>query len=238
LADHFLLKTQQNEVFAAIRAAGLNPADFAWADVQTETTKASYLALADMRVPLLTHEPTQGYFIFDFDAAHDHHYAIYAPGVERPEERINATVWANELGYVRQWLKNLTREWTAPNFWEEFSRQRELVAGIGAEVGNTPFTAEEQAEIARQLNEAKQYVRQTHQLTAGQYETIDARLDYLVDAASRTGRIDWRNAFVGVLLGAAVETVVPPEVIRDVLSLTLRGLGHLFGVDVPGLPGG
>jgi hypothetical protein len=60
---------------------------------------------------------------------------------------------------------------------------------------------------------------------------------YLEDAAARgLGRIDWRNAFVGVMMGVVVEAILPPEVVREVVTLTLRGLAHLFGL--PSLPGG
>lgn len=129
------------------------------------------------------------------------------------------------------------REYTAPDLWGELERQRELVVGEH-EVENTRFTTAEQEQIAGQLREIKSYVRRTYQLTESQYSAIDDRLDYLEEAASRIGRIDWRNAFVGAFLGAVVQAVLPPEPVRDVLNLTLRGLGGLFGVDIPELPRG
>jgi hypothetical protein len=107
----------------------------------------------------------------------------------------------------------ITREWKAPDLWAELQSNKRLVASvaIGA-ADNSPFSPEEKEKIARQLTEIKTYVRRTHKLTEDQYTTIDARLDYLIDAAERgMGRIDWRNAFVGAFLGAVVQAVLPPS---------------------------
>jgi hypothetical protein len=49
-------------------------------------------------------------------------------------------------------------------------------------------------------------------------------------------RLDWRNAALGAFLGAVVQGILPGEVVREVLSMTFRALGALFGHDVPGLP--
>ena len=97
---------------------------------------------------------------------------------------------------------------------------------------NTPFSADEQRRIETQLTEAKKFVRATYQLTPGQYEAIDARLDYLVDAAKRgVGRIDWRNALVGSLLSLVITSLVPVEPIQQLLPMVLRGIAALFGGD-------
>ena len=98
---------------------------------------------------------------------------------------------------------------------------------------NTPFAPSEQAQIIEQLRELREFVRSSYQLSTSQLTAIEKRLDYLAEAATRLGRLDWRNLMVGALLGLIVEAVVPPEPIRAILGLIVRGLGHLFGGGAP-----
>jgi hypothetical protein len=223
-----LLDSQWNDVFAAIQAAGLNPAEF-------ERTEASS-PRANGHVPVLHHPPSKATFTFDFDDTQ--HWADYTPGNDRPRDERAAGNWDGQLNYVKQWLEYLKREWHAPNLWAELRAQRRLVTAIGgaSDDSNAPFGLEEQKEIARQLAEIKTYVRKTYQLNESQYEAIDARLDYFAEAAKRLGRIDWRNAFIGAFLGAVLQAVLPPEPVQDIISLALRSVGHAFGVDIPELP--
>lgn len=216
-------------MFRAVQKAGFDPHEFEWRQGPGQ--------LPGEHAPALRH--TSGAF-FQFEIDGTNHYGYYAPGPQTLGQSVEPRYgsWHSLLEAVERWLEFLRREIETPDLWSELARERELVASPPAEAENTSFTAVEQAQIAHQLSEIKTYVRQTHKLTAAQYEAIDARLDYLVEAASRMGRIDWRNAFVGAFLGAVVQAVIPQDPVRDILALTLRGLAQLFGVDVPELPGG
>jgi hypothetical protein len=235
VADHELLKSQKNQVLAVINRAELSPKDFEWTDVPTAVTATASRSRSYM-VQALVHAPTDAWFIFDIDVERGHHYAIFRPGRQGPGEQINAGDWTSEIGYVQRWVEYVKREYEAPDLWGELTRQRELLADAPAEIENTPFAPEEQREIARQLREISEYVRRTHELSEAQQEVFEARLGYLEDAASRLGRIDWRNNFIGVMMTLFFESILPPETVRQTLVLTLRGLGHFFGL--PGLPGG
>jgi hypothetical protein len=66
-------------------------------------------------------------------------------------------------------------------------------------------------------------------------QVLNAKLDYLVGAAGRLGRIDWRNVFAGAILGFILSAALPPESARQIILELLRAIGHLFGH--PALPG-
>jgi hypothetical protein len=233
--QHFLLRSQQNEVFHAIQEAGLNPADFKWDEVQTEITQLG-LGQDQMLVPFLVHTPTRSFFKFDFDAnvAIGGHYAIFLPARQKPKDVVEVGDWSYMPGWVKTWGGYIKREFDVPNLWAELQRQGELVSG-SLEIENTLFTREEQAQISQQLGELKEYVRATYELTQPQLQALGSRLDYLEDAARRLPRIDWRNALVGALLGLVLNAAIPPEPIRDALGSLLRGLSHMFG-GLPKLP--
>ncbi|GAC1605234.1 MAG: hypothetical protein NVS3B21_34770 [Acidimicrobiales bacterium] len=64
---------------------------------------------------------------------------------------------------------------------------------------------------------------------------LEERLAYIEDAAGRLGRIDWRNAVAGAMLGAIVAAALPPDAVRALLNALFLGVGHFFGQGL--LPG-
>jgi hypothetical protein len=138
---------------------------------------------------------------------------------------------------VKLWLKALEKEASEIDLWEELG-STELGGEIAGheDVTNTPFTEEEQKAIARQLEETKAYIRRTYELSEAQFRDLESRLNYLTEAARCLPRLDWRNALLGVLLGTVVQGLLPPEPVRDVIQMILRGLATVFGHELPQLP--
>lgn len=134
------------------------------------------------------------------------------------------------------WLEELKLDLETPDLWATLRQQREMLDTSPTE--NTPFTADEQQEIVKELSEINVYVKQTYALPGDQMRALEGRLDYLQDAASRMGRVDWRNAATGVLLGTIVNAVLPGDAVRDALLMLFRSVGHMFGHPMPELPVG
>jgi hypothetical protein len=98
---------------------------------------------------------------------------------------------------------------------------------------------EEQKDIDRRLQELKSHVTRTYSLSEPEMEILNEKIDYVVDAAARLGRIDWRNAVVGAILGYIITAGLPPESARSIiqiLSALLQALSHYFGHRLPELP--
>jgi hypothetical protein len=140
---------------------------------------------------------------------------------------------------VRRWLKDVKRDLETPDLWAELGGERELLAPAAeTDVQNTPFTSDEQAEIARQLRELKQYIQETYSLSEEETLALHARLDYLEEAAGRLGRIDWRNVVAGAMLTILVEAILPPDAVQGIFVVLLKTLAHFFGHGMPELPSG
>ena len=58
---------------------------------------------------------------------------------------------------------------------------------------------------------------------------LEAKLDDIAAAAGRMGRKDWALWVSGALLGAFVQGILPPEVVQDIVRMTVDGLGYLLG---------
>jgi hypothetical protein len=66
---------------------------------------------------------------------------------------------------------------------------------------------------------------------------LDAKLDYLVNAARRLGRKDWLNVCAGAILGFILAVALPPDAARGILLGLLQTIGHLYGLPEPPMLG-
>ena len=135
-------------------------------------------------------------------------------------------------GFFRQYLQ---RDLATPDLWAELKGEAELLGDAPNEVSeNSPFTPDEQKEIARRLREMEEYAGRTYPLSVEQMRVLATKIDYLIDAAGRLGRTDWRGVFVGVMLTFVLASAFPPESVIKILLTVLRAIGHLYGF--PELP--
>lgn len=145
--------------------------------------------------------------------------------------------WQTIIKRISSWLEEVKRDLDTPDLWAELQGAVDLL-GVDSDgvTENTPFTLDEQKEIAKRLREMAERARRTYSLSEAQMQVLSAKLDYLVNATGRLGRIDWRNAFAGAVLGFTMSAAFPPEFTRDILLGLFRAIGHLYGL--PELPSG
>jgi hypothetical protein len=75
------------------------------------------------------------------------------------------------------------------------------------------------------LSEIKQYLLTAHKLDP---ELVEARLNYLIEAAERVGRKDWINLLLSVLVGIVIQAALPPESIRELLRFVGTVLSQIL----------
>jgi hypothetical protein len=230
---HRLLRSQQNSVFEAIQAAGLDPAEFKWEERFGEWSRYD-------TIPVLVHERSGGAFMFDIDSDHDDRISIYVPGREQDVDNMRSGGWPGQLMLVGVWLENLKREHYAPNLWAELDKQRKLTAALepsGGDADNAPFTPEEQGAIAVQLNEIKELLVRTEGINGDRLAALEAGIAYLTEASTRMGRRDWLTVFYGTVFGWALNGLVSPDGARQALMTAAHAFGQIFGHPLPQIPG-
>ena len=137
--------------------------------------------------------------------------------------------WQSLMPRVSMWLGEVKRDLETPDLWSELQREAKLLeAGSYAITENTPFTSDEQKEIAGRLDELAKYLSHTYSLSRAQTQAVGEKLDYLVKASGRLGRKDWFNTFVGVILGFVLSAALAPESARNIFLSSLRAIGLLY----------
>ncbi len=214
-AEHIpiLQRSQKNAIITAIRAIDLDPSEFTLDDSSTTEIK-------------ITHQRSSWWFVVKGGPGHYIGRYTLAEGLDRPYEVYS---WQSFLPRVEDWLDSLKRDLDTPDLWAELRREAELLgAGSNRVTENTPFTPDEQKEIAARLDKLAKDVSHALSLSGVQMKALEVRLDYLVDALGRLGRKDWLNAFIGVTLAYMLSVALPPESARGILLTFLRSIGLFY----------
>jgi hypothetical protein len=211
-------RRQRNEIFETLTDRGIDPKD---CDLDTEQGR-------------VTHLPTESYFRFAY-LLHDYSTSWHvADGPHDSGWGTGGKSWAQVLEELAYWADEVRYVTDTPDFWAEMRQVPEVMAASQvADASNAPFTADEQAEIARRLDEVKQLVRDQFELTSEQLATVDQRLDDAEHASKRLGRKDWMLMFYGGVMSTFITDAVPPSVIQTVLTTVLHGIAHFFGIGGP-----
>lgn len=213
-----LQKWQRNDVFEAIQAAALDPSHFDLDDVD-----------AGVRIK---HRWSESYFVVGGDPGHYNGRYVVGDGPAWPYEVYS---WQALTPRISGWLGDVKRDLDTPDLWAELRHDAELLgAASGETTENTPFTQAEREEITERLRALRDHVMSTYSLSEPQMRLLDEKLDYLVEAAGRLGRTDWRGVFVGVMCSWFVSAALPPASALHILITLLHSTGHFYGF--PQLP--
>jgi hypothetical protein len=207
-----LQKEQKNEIFTAIQAVGLDPRDFDLDDFDGKVRIKS--------------KRSESYFIVSRESGYYVGQYLVGDGMVWPT---NPSSWETLMPRISAWLEKVKRDLDTPDLWAELRRETQLLgADLSVVTKNTPFTADEQKEIARRLEEAAKHLREAHLLSMAQMQALDEKIDYLIKASSRLGRKDWLIMFMGVIFSFIFSAALASESARTIFTTFLRGIGLLY----------
>jgi hypothetical protein len=217
-----LQKFKKNEIIRAIQAVGLDPREFDLAEDESEAW--------------IKHKLSGALFTIGGGPAK---YVGHHQWGDWPAWPYEACSWEAVMRSASSWLDELKRDLETPDLWAELqSESALLVAESNEDADNTPFSSSEREDIAARLHAFAEEAEQVYALSEVQMSYLNARLDYLVAAADRLGRIDWRNALLGAIIAFLLTAAIPPDSARDIFYMLLRAIIHLWGLGFPDLPRG
>ncbi len=107
---------------------------------------------------------------------------------------------------------------------------------FGEDSDNTPFTEDERAALAEELRNAAVSTKETYSLSNGQFAALSAQVEYLLKASERTGRLDWKNIFVGTMFNYLVGAGLTSGRAGSLFAMATTAIARVYGHDLPALP--
>ena len=226
MPENLVLKTKKNELFQYAEKLGLNTGDFRWEKVKSKSIR-------NLLVSKLVHIPTNHYILFDYDRYAD--LIIYRdPGLEQGYEKIHARkdrdAPSDPVKQGVNWMNFLKREIEVPNLWEAAAFEAEIIGFDPLNIENEPFSQDEREALEKGLNELREYIATTHQLTGQHLKELNASIEYLKGSTDRSGRLDWRGIFVNTIINLAIRLSYDAGFIHE----AFRFMGGLI-IQSPGL---
>jgi hypothetical protein len=135
----------------------------------------------------------------------------------------------------REWLQMHVRpalaNATAPDLWSEAAASLPEFEELPSE-DSERFSEEEQQQLRAAIAHFKTLIEREFVPDAEQVRELNARLDYLADAASRLNRFDWKSLALATIIGAATTLSLDTQTGRQLWALfreALRTVSHLLG---------
>lgn len=215
-----LERTESDDLYRVATVSGLAPTEFAlrrgiyWSGIYHEKSKSHLLAQ-----PVISNLFVIRAF-FHFRA-----YNVRAAVRDGQETVYQGLGWES----VRQLALRWGREVTAQNAWTANAQAKDaLTAAQGEEMGNAPFTEDEQRQIVAQLQDVRRYVTEELNLPSEEITRIEEMLDEMAEASKRMGRKDWLIYCLGTITALIIAATVAAPVGEHIFTMIIHGLAHLF----------
>jgi hypothetical protein len=211
-----LTRIERNQIYQAIAETDLDPAECVYNVIsQWEVIRHEYGSSLQFELKRVGDN-------FDYiltSTIEDGHSlpVMHLPNVEKALPYIKD--WANEVALINR----------TPDLWAEMQRRRELVVAVQrADSSNTPFTQDEQRQVAAQLRQITEQLKEQLELTSEQAQRVEEWRDETVEASTRMGRKDWFVYVLGTITALTITATVPAGFGEHILAMVIHGLGHLF----------
>ncbi len=218
--NRVLLTTQKNVLFLALEAEGLSPSDFTLSEHPGKNT-------AYIRHRFTTYQFSITVVV---DSSRDETYFVTraSPGWELPQEEHNCRDWNSVTSRFAYWTTCLNTQLQAPDLWSTVSGDSQLIK-LAADQDNRPFTPDDQLQFKKALDEIQAYLIKSHNLTGARFETVESRLSYLEEAATRMGRKDVIHIAIGVLANIATGLALDANSTRELFQFAGQIFKQLLG---------
>lgn len=204
-----LLISQQDDIYSIIQTMEFSPSQFKFLEV-------SSLINIMGRASNLKYLNSPYYYLFDLDNSNQH-YAKMCPGTETLEKDVFARTWDFQIEYFVQWLQNLKREVTAPNYWARLNDEIKNL-DFQFESSNEKFTFQEFQDVVVRMEILRNKLSSIP-LAENQFQALNQKLDFLTDSAKDMSKFDWKSLFIGIVVNIIMQLSVTPDNARLLWAL-------------------
>jgi hypothetical protein len=214
-----LLRRQENDLFNIILQGGFSPSHF---DLERDYTNEKIT---------IKHKDSNFIFRFRFYArSHELYFTEvnFTPGSKTEFETHHPNAqWSHLSEYLLNWLFYLDQELGEPDKWAGLFESSGQIGWTSDDGDNRPFTYIEVQEVDAAINRAKSGIREL-ELPDETMKFIEARLDYIAEKSKTLGKVDWKNIFLGTMIGTIVQLALPNETGQAIWTLLKEAFKRVF----------
>ena len=212
-----LLLTQKNDIFDFILDEGFSPKDFTFIEeLLTKNEIVTYLKYKDSNY----------YFMFrNFGVSS--FGTQYSPGESSLEfEESVRGGWKQFSSRVKRWLRNLKRETNSLDKWEALKKGLQILPfAIDKDNTNENFSLEELKIIDFKIQTIKQEINKLD-LPMETINQINIKLDILNDKADKFSKTDWKELFIGAIIGVIFNLAIPQDTANAIWEIIRQIFKH------------
>jgi len=212
-----LLLTQKNDIFDFILEEGLSPKDFLFTEeLLTQNEIVTYLR----------YKNTNYYFMFrNFGVSN--FGTQYSPGERSLEFEENVRGgWKQFSSRVKRWIRNLKRETNSLDKWEAFKKGLQILPfAFDKDKINENFSPEELKLIDFKIQTIKQEISKL-KLPIETINQISIKLDTLNDKADKFSKTDWKELFIGAVIGVIFNLAIPQDNANAIWEIIRQTFKH------------
>jgi hypothetical protein len=222
-------KLTRNQFYETIVESGLDPVQCNYEETDTKTDGTDSAVITHSSGSKFVMTEKRPFSIFGRKVTSPR--ALITAEVVDGSDETYRTYWALDsvLPLLRDWATQVKQIIEVPDYWADMKHSGEFITDIQeGDPENTPFTQNEQDEIAAQLQGIKKSLSGRFELSSEQMERIEEKLNEATEASKRMGRKDWLLLFSGTIFNLIVTDIVTPGVAEHIFTMTVHGLMHLF----------
>jgi hypothetical protein len=212
-----LLRSQRNQIFDWIIDAGLSPSQLKLSENDSISTVKLSLKDSNFYFQFTLHKHAENLYINRVRYSPAKNTDLYSTG------QLLMAQFQDLKKFIVDWASYLSRELDQPDKWQQFVESSKQISIKTDEKDNQQFTIEE----FRQIEIAVEQVRiRSNQigLAEDQLKLLHEKLDYISEKAKTLGKLDWKNLFVGSMVGVVIQMAIPP----DTTQLLWKIIGEAF----------
>lgn len=205
-----LLLTQKNDIFDIILDEGLNPKDFKFTEE---------LLMKDEIVTYMRYKTTKYYFMFRSFGVSGYR-TEYSPAEKSLEgaESVRGG-WKQFSTRIRRWLRHLKRETNTVDKWDTFKKGLQLIPfAFDADNKTEKFSADELKLIELKIDTIKHEIKKL-ELPNDTINQLNIKLDSLNDKAEKLSKTDWKELFIGAIMGTIFNLAIPSDAAKTIWEI-------------------
>lgn len=214
-----MLKKHKNGFIAVIENSGFQVSQFRTVEKEVDGSPGFILQFVNSPLAFLARTSSQDYF------EHDYRYVQFAPSFPKSDYEPSDSWCSIEDVYegFKLWLsehvENYLDEIDIPDLWAQIESHNLFVGDPLVNRTDKHFDKAEKERVVLAIEQFKKLLELEFKPTEEQLDTINDRLEYLVESVDRLNKVDWQGVAISTLISISIALSLDTQKGRELFNL-------------------